>query len=72
MYVKRIYIYSGIATVGKELYERQFHIKNHKKGEKKNLKMKFLNKKNKKENSTALKKANVKVEICRGNKQCAL
>ena len=34
MYVKRIYIYSGIATVGKELYERQFHIKNHKKGEK--------------------------------------
>jgi len=46
MYVKRIYIYSGIATVGKELYERQFHIKNHKKGEK-DLKKNVFNKKNK-------------------------
>jgi len=26
--------------------------------------------KNKEENSTALQKANVKVEICRGNKEC--
>ena len=34
--------------------------------------MKILNKKNKEENSTALKKANVKVETCRRNKQCAL
>ena len=31
MYVKKIYIYLGIATAGKEPYERQLHIKNHKK-----------------------------------------
>ena len=32
----------------------------------------FLNKKNKEENATELQKANMKIEICRGNKQCDL
>ena len=32
----------------------------------------FFNKKNKEENSTALQKANLKIEIYKGNKQCDL
>ena len=32
----------------------------------------FLDKKHKEENSTALQKANMEMEICRGNKPCDL
>ena len=32
----------------------------------------FFNKKSKEENSTALQKAKVNVELCKGNKQCDL
>ena len=39
---------------------------------KKNLKIIFFNKKSKEENSTALQKAKVNVEIYKGNKQCDL
>ena len=41
----------------------------YKKKEKKILKS-FFNKQNREENSIAPQKANVKVEICKGNKQC--
>ena len=41
-----------------------------KNGEKNLKKNFFLNKKKKEENSTALQKGNVNMEVCRGNKQC--
>ena len=58
--------------ISSRIYKKQNLKKSLKKGEKEKKNLKIIKKKKKKENSTALEKTNVKVEICKRNKQCDL